>query len=222
MPSPPDPSHLQRGFSLFEVMAASVVLSVFILGLGSLYYTASGRTTDLVIRQKAVFVLNAEMERLSSIYAYTSFGVAGPAATDGYDGLLATRLTYPATMVGYMGAGNEFVEANAATFAAGSEFLVWRKSGALPNLDRSYVWIDKDRNVLGRLSWTATNIVVNACWGDDDDCECLGYSGVQGSEDWCRVLELFLEYPYHYASGNVLAPTNLQTITLKTIVGRVK
>jgi prepilin-type N-terminal cleavage/methylation domain-containing protein len=213
----------QRGFTLFEAMAASVVLSIFILGIGSLYYTASGRTADLVARQKAVFVLNAEMERLSTLYAYTSFGVAGPAATDSYDGLTAARLIYPATTTGYMGAGNEFVEASGANFAAGSEFLVWRKSGASSNLDRTYVWIDKDRNLLGRLSWTSTNIVVTACWGDDDDCECLGYGGVQGSEDWCRVIELFIEYPYHYAAPDtVIAPSNLQTVTLKTIVGRVR
>jgi hypothetical protein len=204
-------------------MAASVVLSIFVLGIGSFYYSASNRANDVILRQKAIFALNAEMERLSAMYVHTNFGVAGPSSTDTYESAPTTRLIYPADVSGYMGgAGNNFATGTAATFTAGADFLVWRKAGGASNLDRAYVWIDRERNVLGRVSWTATNIVVNACWGDDDDCECLGYSGVFGSEDWCREVVLYMEYPYYFKTPDtVIAPAQRRTITLKTIVGRV-
>jgi prepilin-type N-terminal cleavage/methylation domain-containing protein len=221
MHSHPDPRRArQRGYSLFEVMAASIVLSVFILGVGSLYTRASVTVGDVVTRQKAMFVLNAEMERLTTLYFYTNFGVAGPGATDTYESAPLARLIYPASVAAYVpGAGNDFMAANAAAFAA-NDFLVWRVAGGTANLDRTYVWIDRTRNVMGRLSWATTDIVTPSCFGDD--CECFGYSGTAFSESWCKILTLYIEYPYYFvaATGTVITPSRVNTMTLKTIVGR--
>ena len=118
----------QKGFSLLEVMFASTILSIFVLGIGGFWYQASTRTTELVLRQKAIFALSGELERLSALYVYTGFAADstnGPTATTGYsDGLAAlptSRLIYPNDM-NY--AANDFVQSTYANFTA-DEFEVW-------------------------------------------------------------------------------------------------
>jgi prepilin-type N-terminal cleavage/methylation domain-containing protein len=216
-----DRSARQRGYSLFEVMAASLVLSVLVAGITGLYAHANTSVGDVVMRQKAVLVLGSEMERLTALYMYTNFGVAGPSSTDTYESTPTTRSVYPSSVSTYVtGTGNDFMTTSAATFAT-SDFLVWRKSGGSSNLDRTYVWIDRDRNQMARLSWTTTDIVTATCTYESTDCRCFGYSGVAGSRDNCRVLTLYVEYPYFYSSsGTATAATRLRTLTLKTIVGR--
>jgi prepilin-type N-terminal cleavage/methylation domain-containing protein len=214
----------QRGFSLIEVMFASMILSVFILGLGGFWYTASSHATDLVLKQKAIFVLNAEVERLSALYVFTGFAADatnGPLVTVGYDGLSTiptVRLVYPSTLGAY--ASSNYITTSAATFSTGSEFLVWQNTSFLPWLDRTYVWIDKSRNIVGRLSWVVANINVGSCIGNTD-CSCQRFDNATATGGRCQTLDVYLEYPYRFVStGSVTAPAQLQTISLKTIVGR--
>jgi prepilin-type N-terminal cleavage/methylation domain-containing protein len=215
----------QRGFSLLEVMFASMILSVFILGLGGFWYTASTRVSDVVLKQKAIFVLNAEIERLTALYVYTNFAsdfFNGPLATVGYDGLSTiptTRLIYPGNLGAY--ASSNYITTSAATFSTGSEFLVWQTTSFLPWLDRTYVWIDKSRNIVGRLSWVAANINVSSPCIGNTDCSCQRFDNVSTTGGRCQTLDVYLEYPYRFVStGSVTAPAQLQTISLKTIVGR--
>ena len=218
--------HRQRGFSLIEVMFASMILSVIILGVGGFWYAANSRVADLVLKQKAIFVLNAEVERLTALYAFTGFPVDalnGPVITTPYDGLPAlpvTRLVYPSDLTSFMGAGNNFVTTSANTFATGSEFLVWINSNILPALNRSYVWIDKNRNLVGRLSWVDTPINIGSCI-QLLDCSCQKFDNSSLNGGRCRRLDVYLEYPYRFAiSGTVTAPAQLETISIKTIAGR--
>src|ERR1700674_5626441 len=93
---PRDARHRQRGFSLLEVMFASTILSVIILGVGGFWYAANSRVADLVLKQKAIFVLNAEVERLTALYVFTGFAVDptnSPVSTTPYDGLPALPIT---------------------------------------------------------------------------------------------------------------------------------
>ena len=53
-----------EGSTLVEVMVASTVLSVVALGLVNAWTVMDRMSFDTLLRQKAVFVLNAEMERL--------------------------------------------------------------------------------------------------------------------------------------------------------------
>ena len=123
----------QRGFSLIEVMFASMILSVFILGVGGFWYSASSRAADLVLKQKAVFVLNAEVERITAMYVYTGFATDSsndPVSTSGYDGIApATRWIYPSNVSSF--ASNDYVTTSAATFSS-SEFYVLLKSNFFP------------------------------------------------------------------------------------------
>ena len=203
-------------------MFASMVLSVFILGIGGFSYSASSRASDLVLKQKALFALNAEVERLTGLYNYTSFAtdlLNAPATTTGYDGIAAiptTRLTYPGNVGSF--ASSNYVTASAATFAS-SEFYVLLSSNLLPSLNRSYVWIDKARNIVGRISWVAKDINIPSCISDD--CFCRQYGGLSLG-DHCKAMDIYLEYPYRFdpSSGNIAAPSTLKTLSLKTIVGR--
>jgi prepilin-type N-terminal cleavage/methylation domain-containing protein len=216
----------QSGFTLIEVMFASMILSVFVLGIGAFWYAASQRAADLVLKQKAIFVLNAEVERLTAIYVYTAFGadlLAGAVTTTGYDGLVAiptTRLIYPNSLSGSY-ASNNYLTTSAATFSTGSEFLVWVQANFLSSLNRNYVWIDKNKNIVGRLSWVMANINVASCI-QALDCSCQRYDNDSLLPGHCQTLDVYLEYPYRFdaAAASVTPPAQLQTISLRTIVGR--
>ena len=54
-----------------------MILSIFIVAIGACWITADRRVNDLVLRQKAIFVANGEMERLTTLYDTTSFRRAG-------------------------------------------------------------------------------------------------------------------------------------------------
>ncbi len=214
----------QSGFSLIEVMFASMILSIFILGIGGFWYQASGRASELVLKQKAIFALSGELERISTLYVFTGFAtdlVNGPLTTTGYtDGLSGfptTRLIYPASMSPY--ATNDYVRGLYGSFAA-DEFEVFSKSNILPVLNREYIWIDKARMIVGRLSWTASDINVASCI-QPLDCSCHRFDDLATTGGRCQLLDVYLEYPYRVGtSGNITAPASLQAISLRTIVGR--
>lgn len=215
----------QRGYSLMEVMIGSVILSIMVLGLGGFWYTSMGRAYDLVLRQKAIFVLNAEMERISSLYVYTDFADCGcsdgPVSTTGYDGLAAlpsTRYVYPSDVSDYTNSG-DYVTTNVTTFNS-TEFHVWLDSNFFSTNNRTYVWISKARNIVGRISWSTSDVNTGSC--SYTSCWCEEFDG-GSSNVHCLLLNVYLEYPYKFLStGGVTAPaaSALQTLTLKTIVGR--
>lgn len=221
---PSSKRHRQGGFSLLEVMFASMILSVIILGVGGFWYAANSRVADLVLKQKAIFVLNAEVERLTALYVFTGFATDpanNPVTTTGYNGVGPfTRLVYPIDLTSFMGGGGNFVTTSANTFSTGSEFLIWDNLGFLSSLNRTYVWIDKNRNLVGRLSWVDTPINIGSCI-QDNDCSCQRFDNQSLNGGRCRRLDVYLEYPYRFAvSGTVTAPAQLETISIKTIAGR--
>ena len=211
----------QRGFTLMEVMTAALILSALVVSIGSGWVVADRETSNLIIRQKAIFAADAEMERLTTLYGTTAFGALGPVSTTGYTETAAfpsTRLIYPTTLSPlYLTSTQDYTTTSANTFNTGSVFLVWINSNLLSSLNRAYVWVDQDHNVMGRISWTTSNISASPCTGLDT-CSCLDPTGLLAGN--CQKLVLYLEYPYRLVSGNPVAATTLQTLTLSTIVGR--
>jgi prepilin-type N-terminal cleavage/methylation domain-containing protein len=221
MPSPSNVPHHQHGFSLIEVMTASMILSIFIVAIGACWITADRRVDDLVLRQKAIFAANGEMERLTTLYDTTSFGLLGPVSTTGYDGpayLPANRMIYPNSLSGYSGGpASDFTTTSTATFQ-GDPFAVYITSQLLPALNRSYLWVDQGEGVMARVSWKATSLSPASCVVGGDGCGCLSYLGLLSGS--CQRIDLFLEYPYRMVAGAPVAGTTLQTVILSTIVGR--
>jgi len=211
----------QDGFTLIEVMIAASILSIFVLGLGGFWALADKRADELILRQKAIFVINGEMERLSSLYAFTEFGDSAPANSTGYGSgsFPSSRLVYPSSVSSYTtGSPNEFTTTSGSSFGSGSEFQVYIQNSS-SNARRNYVWIDKARGIAGRLSWSTSDINVLLCVGPWP-CRCANNSGSTSGWSSCRVLELYLEYPFTYTSpSTITAPASLKSVVLKTIVG---
>ena len=211
----------QRGFTLIEVMTAALILSALVVSIASGWVVADRETSNLITRQKAIFVADAEMERLTTLYGTTAFGALGPVSTTGYTETAAfpsTRLIYPTTLSPlYLTSAQDYTTTSSSTFASGSAFQVWINSNLLSSLNRAYVWVDQDHNIMGRISWTTSNISASPCTGLDT-CSCLDPTGLLAGN--CQKLVLYLEYPYRLVSGNPVAASTLQTLTLSTIVGR--
>ena len=207
---------------LIDALTASVILSIFVVGIGAFWVTGDRRANALVTQEKALMVANGEMGRLVSLYAYTSFGTTGPATTTGYDGptsLPTTRLTYPSSLTGYVsGPADDFTTTSAATFQSGPDPVVWVGSSLSASLNRSYVWVDQSQNEMGRLSWTVTNITPAPCTVSGG-CACLSFAGVAGGV--CQQITVYLEYPYRLVAGAAVADSStIQVITLASVVGR--
>lgn len=212
----------QAGFSLIEVLAASMVLSIFITALGASWLAADRSINALVLRQKAIFIASSEMERLTTLYDTTNFGGSGPVLTTGYTEtsyLPLTRFVYPTPLTPYSGGpASDFTTTSTSAFQTGSPFQVLINSQLLPVMNRSFVWIDQAQGVMARLSWTTTAITPASCVVGGDGCGCLAPSGVGSAQ--CQRLDVYLEYPYRLTSGTPTAGSNLKTIVLSTFVGR--
>jgi prepilin-type N-terminal cleavage/methylation domain-containing protein len=59
----------QAGMTLVEVMVAMVLVAILLVGMNALWVTISREVDSLVLRQKAIFRLNGEMERLVGLYS---------------------------------------------------------------------------------------------------------------------------------------------------------
>lgn len=213
----------QGGFTLIEVMTAAMILSGMVIGIGSGWVITDREVTNLITKQKAIFAADAEMSRLVTLYGTTIFGSAGPASTTGYTETAAfpsTRLIYPTALYPtYLGSSSQdYTTTSASTFQSGSAFQVWISTNLSSSLNRAYVWIDQEHNVMGRISWTTSSITPSACTVGGDGCPCLNPLGV-GSAN-CQKLTFYMEYPYHLIASNAVADSNLRTLSLSTIVGR--
>ena len=173
------PTRGDGGFTLVEVLAAGTVLSVIVLCLVRAWTVFDVMSLELQVRQKAVFVLNGETERLSALYSVGGFGGAGPAQLQPVSGS-----AYPA-ITGIAGSASRLVYGQATTSAkpftvtsygafvapSSSDFAVLISGGG-PST-QNFVWLDRPRNILGRLSWVACPIAdpaggtttSAACWG---------------------------------------------------------
>lgn len=233
---PPAGDDHDQGFTLIEVIVAGAMLSVLVLCMVQTWAVCNRLSFDLLLRQKAVFVLGGEMERLAGLYNTTSFGALPPASSSGYPSLTnipnsATRSTYPKGSL-------PFVTNSVATFTTADTYVWASNSGGsgTPN----FVWLDRDRGVIARLSWVgcavSSGTVSNsaqACWTEAGKVPkappgtpfaCVPFSGYGGSgAKACQLLTLVLDYPYRLQNGTPVQDPQtaaLKTMTLNTIVGR--
>lgn len=232
----------QRGFTLIEAMSAGVVLSILSLGLMGVWSVAGANVQSLVIREKAIWTLNGQMERLAALYTYTDFAAFGMADSTGYGYGAAfsdTRKVYGASADTAMadenlapaardiaGQANGFVQELAADFdtAEGHPVVL---TDSLTVARRNYVWIDRDRDIVGRLSWEESDLVIDACDANNapsgaNPCLCFDFDkGAGGAR--CREIMLSLEFPIRWdraADQAVALPGQTEVLSLRTIVGR--
>ena len=231
-------SHPESGFTIVEVLAASALLSIIVLCAVQGWAVVNRLSFDLLLRQKAIFVLNGEMERAVALYTRTNFGASVTSSSTGYTAYAAivgsgTRITYSTAVAPVTFTVST---ASAFTLASAPDSLVWMNGGG-SGTPFNYVWLDRPRGLLARLSWSActvTNATSKACWvigspagqKSKSNAVCYGYGGGSGV---CELITMFLDYPYVIAGG---VPTPLvggvasagatpaSTLSLSTIVGR--
>jgi prepilin-type N-terminal cleavage/methylation domain-containing protein len=227
----------ENGFTLVEVMAASVLLSILVLCLVNGWAALDQLSYDVLLRQKAIMVLNGEMERASALYAKTNFGSSVNQSSNGYianPGIVnsGSRITYASTTPPVTFTVTKLSAFNAP---AAPDSLVWLYGAQSPPLN--YVWLDRSRGLLGRLSWSSCDVTdqtSTACWitggkqkKSKNTATCYGYGGGSGV---CDLITMFLDYPYVLVGGiptplvkgaaTAGATALLTTLTLSTVVGR--
>lgn len=223
----------QRGLTLIELLVTLVLLSVLVLGLAGLWSNVSGLFLTLTLRQKAVFVLNGEMERLSALYRFTGFGADAPDSDNSasppdqqYEGPVPRKI-YPVTSAG-VPVVNSIVTQNAGTFTCGANdcaALVFHDgNGAGANDDRIYVWLDQARRITARLSWSVEDLVGVSGASNCSNGVPAQDGGPPGGIAPCQELTVYLEFPFRFIDDTTPdAPTDfgrVNQMTLKTIVGR--
>lgn len=223
----------QQGLTLIEILVTLILLSIMVFGLTGLWSTVSGHFLSLTLRQKAVFVLSGEMDRLSALYRFTNFGADAPNSDDSASppeqqyGDPVPRNIFPLTSTNAP-VVNSIVTQDTATFDCGINDCAARvfhdANGAGSNNDRIYVWIDQARKITGRLSWHLENPEEVTNFALCSDGVSTGDGTTLGGTSPCQVLTVFLEYPYRFVDGTTPdAETGfgkIHQLSLKTIVGR--
>jgi len=203
-------------------MAAGVILSVLAVGLSHMWAAVGAQSVELTTRQKAVLVLNGEMERLSSLYFFTGFGATTTTDTSGYDtptGFVDSRVIYRAGTNGFMASGGDAFVVDQSAFLSGAESPGLLEDATGTADDRNYVWVDRPRNIVGRRSWVEQNgAQQQSC--DGIDCFCYDWAGGTGGT-LCREITLYLEFPFRMTgSGPEEMDRPVIIMPLKTVVGR--
>ncbi|PCI40839.1 MAG: hypothetical protein COB46_05925 [Rhodospirillaceae bacterium] len=202
----PPLTHLQkeRGFTLIEVMVGMVLASILVMGLTSLWSVITTQFQDLNYRQRAVFALNGEMERLSAIYASNTLPTVTAVGSTG-------RFVYSDTVA--------FVHpaANIATFVGTYDGkLLYFDGIAGTTDDRNLVWIDYNKQIVGKLTWENANYL-------NIGSQCV----IGGLSNQCNLITMHIEYPFRMTdtTNGTLSATEFPVkseIDLVTIVGGVQ
>ena len=206
----------QSGMTLIEIMITIVVLSILVLGISGLWANVTGDFLALTIRQKAIFVLNGEMARLSALFRFNDYTFVENNSGNYTDSGPKVRDVFPES-----GAGSTTVDEIVVTSAQGSFSCgdnscagsVLHINNPLSGGQRNYVWIDQARNIVGELSWrfrddnTVIPVNANICFDRP-----------------CRELTIYLRFPLRYKNDTTTPqPPEFgrpETLSLITIVGQ--
>jgi prepilin-type N-terminal cleavage/methylation domain-containing protein len=206
----------QSGMTLIEIMITIVVLSILVLGISGLWANVTGDFIALTTRQKAIFVLNGEMARLSALFRFGDYKPFVEDNSENYTEIPKTRDIFPES-----GSGSPTVDEIVVTSAQGSFSCgdnscagsVLQINNPLSGGQRNYVWIDQARNIVGELSWrfrgdnTVMPVNANIC-----------------SEIPCRELTVYLRFPLRYQNDTTTPQPpefgRTETLSLITIVGQ--
>ncbi|MBF0382716.1 MAG: hypothetical protein HQL69_16970 [Magnetococcales bacterium] len=195
-----------QGFSLVDVMVGMMLTTILVTGLTGLWGMVSEEFFKLTLRQKAVFVLHGNMERVASLYRYTSFwqdnttlhtdlsNIIHQTGTNGTENsnLFVTGLVYRETTDASV-EKDDFVEGQVL-------YMDYSASN-----DINVVWLDRELDITAKMYWTLSSIS-SECYIDD-----------------CSLLTLYLEYPFRFSDLSDPVGTmwdKTETITLQTITGR--
>ena len=204
----------QRGFTIVEVVISLALVATLVLALQESWSIVNNLFFQLELRQKAYFILNNEMERLSILSREERLGDQSQELKtinkngkirEIYD-LEITRPTF------VLSDGNEFIKDINAE--AGKIFYLDDFE-----YDKNIVWLDKLNDIVGVLTFTRTNLDGIAI-SNSPDTDPKGNTPCYA--DFCKQVEVFFEFPYRLKNGSILEKLpNIEVteVNLKSIVG---
>lgn len=199
----------QHGVTQIEVLIGIVLTATLVLGLVGLWTLVDEHFIRLQWRQKAVFELNAQTERIAALYRHTAFVDA--AGTHADNGITVGRWIYrgdPALVTGLVATENKDTDVTSASFTERQVLFMDYPGPPTSPTQTNVIWIDRDNRVTAELSWTLSDDGLNpaACWNNA-----------------CYRLTVSLGFPYRLvdAQGALVADLGeIETLTLQTLVGR--
>jgi prepilin-type N-terminal cleavage/methylation domain-containing protein len=208
----------KAGFTLIEIVVAMFLAGILSAGtivlwdiVGQFYFQTS-------LKQKAVFALNSQTERLTSLYRWCD---------------LYTHTTHTGNL--YLKTGYVTTCANSFLKTSASDFSHWED--VYYNAAESYntVYIDKSKNVVGKLYWKEQTVYGGGMCSTGSSSGDSEFGGSTASSSDCSALAaseavcltINLEYPYRWdnvtpamTEDSALGP--VRTIKVKTIVATKK
>lgn len=165
----------ESGFTLIEIMVAMVLIMIAMIGLNSAFSVMSAVSRDLTIRQKAVFTLDNEMERLYGLYSRSKrFSTFLSDWNGDFCGSPGREEPYDSTMVADTEAYNITTSAISSIDDIAGVYIDSNGDNIVP--------IDFEKKITGKLTWSCTK---------DDDIDTKYYDVI-----------LTIDYPYRFVSGS--------------------
>jgi prepilin-type N-terminal cleavage/methylation domain-containing protein len=206
----------QSGMTLIEIMITIVVLSILVLGISGLWANVTGDFIALTIRQKAIFVLNGEMARLSALFTSGDHTFVEGNSRNYTDSGPTIRDVFPESQTGSTTVDEIVVTSAQGSFSCGDNSCagsVLHINNPLSGGQRNYVWIDQARNIVGELSWRFR-----------DDNTVMPVNANKCFEPPCRELTVYLRFPLRYKNDTTTPQSpefgRPETLSLITIVGQ--
>ncbi|QWR77230.1 type II secretion system protein [Candidatus Magnetomonas plexicatena] len=199
------PLFRKSGFTLVEIVVAMFIAGVLCAATVKLWDVTGLLYFHSSLKQKAIFALNSQTERLTSLYRWCD---------------LYSHITHSSDNIsyrsGYVTTCNyDFFKTNAADFTQWED--VYYDSGN----DYDAVYVDKNRNVVGKLYWTQQSVYDcgmcstngGTCSGSGDDFGT--YSGFKTSEAVCLTINL--DYPYRWDNNTLSIKEDSAMLPHRTI-----
>ncbi len=225
------PRTSMQGMTIIEVMVATVLSSILVVALMSTWAMVDEEFLLFTLKQKAIFVLNGEMERAVATFRYPITDAA--TAWDWFKPVSGTtRYVYnsqttSASMQRILPGRN--VDITTAIFADSQIDHVNTSNAAGTGQDCgggkdcNVVWLDRARGITASLSFDFST-TVGATTAPNPDAHCRWVGDVllpDGNGANCRLLVVYLKYPFRYRSatnplGDLGPPKEIE---LQTIVG---
>ncbi|MCP5142034.1 MAG: hypothetical protein H6980_06765 [Gammaproteobacteria bacterium] len=203
----------QFGITQIEVLIGIVLTATLVIGLVGLWSLVDEQFQRLQWRQKAVFELNAQTERLAALYRHTNFlGEAGRHA-DG--GVTVGRWIYredpspsEGTVSGLVVAENHDADVDANSFGERQILHMDYPGPPTASSHTNTIWLDRDNLVTAELAWEIAEIDVPppACWRNS-----------------CYFMTVSLSFPYRLVAGTAAMVAEfgeIETLQVRTMVAR--
>lgn len=239
----PLPLPRSAGFTLIEVMVGFVIIAILLIGMNQFWVVVAGQIDMLTVRQQAVFRLNGEMERLTQTYRAppgpglieigpNSTGY-GTAPTGWVASSLITNPTYQnrtvytaaiANLTTTDGTAADFARPVSATTPPETVASIYRliyifNPGAADDDESNVVWLDRELEIVARLSWHM-DAIPDTGTGETEPC---GEPATNSPVNQCFFVTAFLDFPLRFQDENnplvAIPGVPVETITLQTIIG---